>query len=337
MGADLHRGLRVKGDTYVLETHIHYPTDIGLLYDSVRKCLDTMGHILKHLPLEGWRKRKAWARRFRNQARHVSRIAGGGGKNKDFRLVHAVGEYLRQAKALWQKIQASLPRLAACGNPRLMALEEVLKKYQSYLLTFVDQIDRRLLQKEAIPHEEKIFSIFEPHTEWINKGKKHPKVELGHPVLIATDQFHFILTHQVVEKQADVALAQPLVKKIKETYNRHIRSLSLDRGFYSKLNKEALKKEVEHLCLPKKGKCNAKEAQEEAQKSFVKLRHQHSAVEANINQLEHHGLNKCPDKGLHGFKRYTALGVLAYNLHRLGNMLVQQNKKQRPRLRRKAA
>ena len=66
-------------------------------------------------------------------------------------------EYLRQAKALWKKIQVSMPQLKACGNPALIALEEALKKYQNYLLTFVDQIDRRLLQKEAIPHEEKIF------------------------------------------------------------------------------------------------------------------------------------------------------------------------------------
>jgi len=92
-------------------------------------------------------------------------------------------------------------------------------------------------------------------------------------------------------------------------------------------NYENLQRYAHQVILPKKGKKNAEELERESQKSFTKKRHKHSAVEANINQLEHHGLDKCPDRGLKGFKRYAALGVLAYNLHRLGKILLEKDKK----------
>jgi len=80
--------------------------------------------------------------------------------------------------------------------------------------------------------------------------------------------------------------------------------------------------------MPKKGKLNKLEQQREQDKTFRALRHQHATVESAINCLEHHGLNRCPDKGLYSFRRYNALGVLAYNLHKLGNILLAQDKKQ---------
>lgn len=77
-----------------------------------------------------------------------------------------------------------------------------------------------------------------------------------------------------------------------------------------------------------KGKKNKAEQEEESSKTFKKLRHKHSAVESDINRLEHHGLDRCPDKGLDAFKRYCALGVLAANLHTMGNVLQKKARKQ---------
>ena len=103
--------------------------------------------------------------------------------------------------------------------------------------------------------------------------------------------------------------------------------MSFDKGFSSKPNKEFALEHVEHLCMPKKGKHNNVETEEEYQKQFVKLREKYSAVESNINCLEHHGLNRCPDKGINGYLRYAGIGVLAYNLHKLGNCLIKQELK----------
>lgn len=290
--------------------------------------------------VQGWRKRTYWARQLRNKERSLTQVLGKGGKNRAERVQSATEAYLAVAQGLWDKIQASLPRLLSAElDLAHLAWITLLKHYHQLLAKHIDLVERRLLQGEKIPHQDKLFSIFEPHTEWINKGKKHKKVELGHNVLIATDQYHFILRHEVMLKQHDTEMAVPLARNICEDYQADkLGSISFDRGFYSGPNYTNLQPYAHQVILPKKGKKNQDEATREADPTFVKLRHKHSAVEANINQLEHHGLNRCPDKGLDGFKRYTALGVLAYNLHRLGKILIQQQQaKEKRKARKKAA
>jgi transposase, IS5 family len=88
--------------------------------------------------------------------------------------------------------------------------------------------------------------------------------------------------------------------------------------------------------LPKKGKCNKKELEEESQAEFKKLRNKHSAVESNINELTYRGLNKCPDKGEAHFDRYLILGVIAYNLHKTGNQILINRKEQESKQQEKA-
>ena len=75
--------------------------------------------------------------------------------------------------------------------------------------------------------------------------------------------------------------------------------------------------------IPKKGKLSEKDKERQSTKEWKKLAHKHSAIESNINCLEHHGLNRCPDKGHQAYCRYTGLGVLAYNLHKIGNHILE--------------
>lgn len=318
----------------MLETNVHYPTDVNLLYDSGRKCLDMMRKAVKELggSLEGWRKLEDWHRRLRRTERKLTHILGRGGKNREARLREVCEAYLDLAKRLSDKLDLSMDALQNAGSGKMLLIVEALIAYQQLLLKHIDLVRRRLLEGETIPHDEKLFSIFEQHTEWISKGKRHKHFELGHNVLIATDQFHFIIDHTVVEKQHDTALAVPLAKRICENYDqKKLKSISFDRGFYSQPNYENLQKCAYTVILPKPGKKSQAVTEREAAKPFVRLRHKHSGVEANINQLEHHGLNTCPDKGIQAFKRYTAFGVLAYNIHRLGNALIKQEKEAQAR------
>ena len=101
-------------------------------------------------------------------------------------------------------------------------------------------------------------------------------------------------------------------------------SISFDRGFFSVLAKKALEQDFEHVVMPRKGKETPEQEAEESAKTFMALRKKHSAVESNINELEHSGANRVPDKGLDRFKKYVALGVLAYNLKRLGKLVMEQ-------------
>jgi len=147
-------------------------------------------------------------------------------------------------------------------------------------------------------------------------------MELGKNVQITTDQFHLIIDHKVMENQVDKSTVISLSDRILQKYK--VCSWSFDKGFYTKENKDLLSLFINDLIMPKKGKLNKSEREEEHRPIFQKLRNKHSAVESNINELEHRGLDRCPDKGFKNFKRYIALGVCAYNLHKIGNELLKQ-------------
>jgi hypothetical protein len=321
--------LRLKTDSYVLETNIHFPTDLNLLWDALRKGLDTVGKLQSQSDLEGWRKLKLIRRNIKSIFRKTSQAVFRGKQEKQKK--QAVQQYLHQATKLEQRFSSIIahPPLGADVN-KILALIAQLHTYNAYVKKLIGLVKRRLLLGETIEASEKIYSIFEPHTEWIQKGKLFPSVELGHLLLITTDQHQFIVDYRVMENERDVWQVQPLVDRLYTKFSEQkIYSHSFDKGFYSKDNYHALSQaSVENIVLPKKGKLNLQEKERESSKIFKALRHAHSAVESNINMLEHHGLNRCADKGLHGYKRYVGLSVLAYNLHILGNHLIATERKQ---------
>lgn len=320
--------LELKSDTFCVESNIHFPTDLNLLWDSARKCLDVLGHIGQHYELSGWRKRRVWYKNIRKRYRHSSNIHRKKGANYKVRLRASVEEYLAVCRALSVRVEGSLADLAmAAASDGLLAVWlELLIYYQAYLDKFIDLTERRILKGERIPHSEKVFSIFEPHVEWIQKGKEHKKVELGHNVLVTTDQYHFIVDHEVAIGLTDKELPISLAKRLKQRFAQGyiLSSITFDRGFYSLLAKKALSSIFELVVMPKPGRKSAKQESEEAREGFVKKRRKHSAVESNINELEHSGADKVPDKGEAGFKRYVAWSVLSYNLKRLGQLVLQQ-------------
>jgi IS5 family transposase len=205
-----------------------------------------------------------------------------------------------------------------------MDLHLELQRYMDLLDKHIDLVERRLLKGETIPHDEKIFSIFEEYTEWITKGKRHPNVELGKNTAITTDQYHLIVDYHVMDHETDAGIIIPLFERIIKKYK--VDSWSFDRGFWNKDNKEKLMKEIAHVIMPRKGKKNKSENEEESQKIFKKFKNKHSAIESNINELEHHGLDRCPDRGYDHFKRYIGLAVCAYNLKRIGKELLNQKR-----------
>jgi len=311
----------------VVETNVHFPTDLNLLWDAARKCIDIAEWFSEHHQIKGWRKSKSWKIEIKKAFRISSRSGRGGGKNKQERVQSSAINYL---KVCGQLLQKTIPLLEQVN--KLPGIMEYVKSmelcyYQEMLEKHIDLVNRRLLQDEKIPSSEKLYSVFESHTEWLSKGKSGKSVELGHNFLIATDQYHFIVHHQVIEGIRDVNLTTKLVDALTEKYPNQINSLSLDKGFYSKANKESIESKIPMLVMPKKGKRNKIETEQEHDKEFIKLRNKHSAVESNINQLEQNGLGRCCDKTLKGFKRYASLSVLAYNMHRLGNYITKVEKK----------
>jgi transposase, IS5 family len=315
--------LEIKVDTYVLETDVHFPTDLNLLWDAGRKCVDLIEKYRDQLgyDLPGWRKAKDWRRRLKGLERLTSKIVYGGGAQKEKRVKAAVREYLQCGSELSAKVRQSL--LGLCDQAVDVNDWNGLEYFARMLDKHLDLVERRLLAEETIPAEEKVFSLFEPHTEWIQKGKQRPNVELGHRLLIATDQHQLIQDYDVPVGGVDVDQSVPVADRLLGRYGEGaIASMSFDKGFTRAGDRELLNLYVPEVVMPKRGKKNTVEMERESEKKFVALRKQHSAVESEINSLEHHGLNRCPDVGLPGYLRYVGYGVMSYNLHIIGRELL---------------
>lgn len=322
--------LQIKVDTYVLETDVHFPTDLNLLWDAGRKCVDLIAKYRDEFgyALPGWRKAKDWRRRLKALERMTAKAVHGGGSGKEQRVRQAVREYLGTGRELAAKVSESLVGL--CDYPVELTHWEALAYFHTMLDKHLDLVERRLLQNEKIPAEEKVFSLFEPHTEWIQKGKQRPNVELGHRLLIATDQHELIQDYDVPVGGADVDQSVPVADRLLHRYGAgSLASLSFDKGFTRAEDRELLSLYVPTVVMPKRGRKTDTDTVRENEKKFVALRRQHSAVESDINSLEHHGLNRCLDVGPAGYHRYVGYGVLAYNLHVIGRELLARERARR--------
>lgn len=319
--------LHVRADSFVVETDVHFPTDINLLWDAIRKLVEITARLCKEFGVAGWRQSAYQLRQFKKLYRHIQRLKHSTSKEADKRsakqadIRQAHRDYLEQAAALLTRVRETHWQLRV-GQVPAGCLKEI-DLYLGDAERQIDQIRRRVLSGETIPHAEKMFSLFERETEWISKGKAGVAVELGLRVAVVEDQHRFILTHAVMQKTTDDQVAVALIEDAKARFPAII-SASFDKGFHSPANQIALAAVIPQVVLPKKGHLSQVQREHENAPEFIRLRRQHSAVESAINALEAHGLDRCPDHGITGFKRYVALAVVARNIQRLGAILRQQ-------------
>lgn len=321
--------LRGRCDSFVVETDVHFPTDISLLLDAMRKVIKLISQRCNAQDISDWRQSsynikqlKRLCRTVQNKKRSTSKSEIQKEKTNQ-QIIQAHQNYIDQAQLFLTKAQETLPKLTF-DNQTLTAKKIEIEGFMNHAIHQIDQIKRRAIHGETIPHEEKVFSVFEPHTEWISKGKAGVPVELGLRVCILEDQHRFILHHHVMEKQTDDKVAVSMVAEAKKRFPL-LNACSFDKGFHSPDNQIELKQYLTQVTLPKKGKLSAERSVEEKSVEFVAARRAHSAVESAINALEVHGLDICPDRGIDGFKRYVALAVVARNIHRIGDILWQRD------------
>jgi hypothetical protein len=292
--------------------------------------------LAKEQNLKGWRKALDWKKRIKIAFRKLQKTKRSGGRNKESRLRYAVENYLDIAGTLQKKVADLHTGLAPDTMAQnLKALE--LEYYLEMLVRHIDLVDRRLLKGEKIPHGEKLFSLFEPHTKWISKGKAGVVAEFGEKHLIVTDRDGLIVLHQVIADTPDASFTIDIAKRLKKQFGNRIASLSFDKGFSSKEIIKDLEPIVPNTMIKQKGKPNKERKEVEGTENFKALNNAHNAVESNINQLTYHGLDKCRDKGKTNFDKYVSLAVLSYNLHRLGNLIKKEREKENAKKRPKAA
>jgi len=310
--------LKGSCDSFVVETDVHYPTDINLLFDAIRRTIILIMRLCGQLNIGGWRQGKKGLRtikQFFRKAQQMKRSTSKNEKKKAERnqlIIDAHLAYLEFVRFFLDRVKESIAVIDTSDIMVQLKIQEI-EKYTAHAERQIDQGNRRVVEGETIPHHEKVFSIFQEHTEWIVKGKAGVSQELGLKVCIVKDQYGFILHHRVMQNETDDKTAVPIIE---ETIRRFsdFRSCSFDKGFHSRKNQEKLAAILDKVILPRKGRLSAINKEIEQSEEFIQAKHKHSAVESSINALENHGLDRCLDHGIHGFKRYVALAIVARNI-----------------------
>lgn len=323
---------RVRADSFVVQTNIHHPTDTNLLFDGIGKIIDLTVKIAEAHSIPGWRKHKYLLRIAMQTRRNIERTARSKQKNKEEKLKELYKDLIDHARSI---VDRSLDTIHTFEKLKRIAHEPISKYFQgvvSELYYFiagteyvVELAERRVLKEESIPNTEKVFSLFVPDTELINRGKRPYPIEFGHRVLIVQDSAGFIIhAHAMGIGFTDEKVIVEVMSKLQKRYNGKILAASFDKGFWTPNNLKDLSDFIETPCLPKKGKRSQADSQREGSKQFAKMRKWHPGVESAIHALGvGNGLVVCRDKD---YDRYVALGVLGRNLHNLGTILMEKER-----------
>jgi len=317
----------VRGDGFVVETNIHYPTDSSLIRDGLRKVLGLAPMLAGLFGLSGWRQHKHLYRKVRKLARTIDRIAARKGNGYQEKLKRPYRELLGLAETVLARaetLRETVRKYGRNGGPEALALDKDLETFLQLTRQVCDLARRRVLQGEKIPNQEKVFSIFELHTQLYKRGKAGEPLQFGRLVLVFEDGAGFISHYHILprnEGERDVAVKQ--TRKVQKRHRGRIRRGSFDRGFHSPEIQEQLKKIFEHPCVPMPGSKQAAEQEKAASVEFREARQSHPGVESAIGALQSgNGLKRCRDRSEKGFARYIGLGVLGRNLHVLGKLLI---------------
>jgi transposase, IS5 family len=324
----------VRGDTFVVETNIHYPTESRLIGDGLGKVLPLAAELAEVHGLAGWRQHEHLLEKVEAIVRQIHRVSRAKSKGAD-RLKPGYCSLLTLAEELLQRARQLLVTLscpvdgpgidwlgAGPGGPR-----ETLLHYVQLTEKVCDTARRRVLLGETVANEEKIFSIFEPHTELIKRGKQPNPIQYGHKVLVIEDAVGFICHYAVVANGIlDQDVLVPAMTELQERVGGQIERASFDRAFHTPENQERLAQIVAHPCIPKKGRISGQQQQEDATVEFRQARQSHPGVESAIGALQAgNGQERCRDKSKLGYERYVGLGILGRNLQVLGKLLLAQD------------
>ncbi len=320
---------RVRVDSFVVETNIHYPTESSLIVDGVRKTIELCVTLADAMHASGWRQHQYLLKNIKQIARHIGRISSRKGPNYQKRLEKQYRQLLKQTRRILKRAEDLCEQALSqpAGDLDLAIQTASIKHFIELTKQVCDTAQRRVLEGETVPNEDKLFSIFEPHTQLYKRGKAGQPIQFGRLLLVYEDAVGFLLHQHVMNRDAqDVDVAVEQTRTLQERLQGRIEAISFDCGFHSEENQTQLAEIVPHVCLPKKGRKQSAQQNESASEQFRQARRRHAGVESAIGALQAgNGLERCRDKTELGFERYVALGMFGRNLHTLGKLLIAQD------------
>ena len=334
LGVEDGRKLRV--DTTVVETNIHHPTDSTLLWDSVRvltRVVQQLGRLLPEL-VRGFPNR---CRRARRRMLEISRMDRGQRQRQQRRkygdLLDLTQEVVNRARPVAEQAQTvALPDPLEMA--RVRALSQEILHYCQLAEQVLGQTRRRVLEGESVPAEEKILSIFEPHTDLIKRGKVDKPVEFGHKIFLAESAIGLITDYRVLDgNPPDEQQVQPSLEHHQHLFGKAPELYAGDRGFYSAdTSQKCEAAQIQTICLPYRGPQKTEERRAlEKNPAFKKGQRFRAGIEGRISVLfRARGMKRCPLEGRARFEVFVGAAVLANNLLAIVRRL-QQKRGQRRR------
>jgi transposase, IS5 family len=328
-------GRRLRVDTTVVETDIHYPTDSSLLGDAVRVLTRTMKQIAQVTGAAGDKLRdRTRSVRYRViEIGRASRSRSEQGKEKlkqiYQKLLAATGRVVAQA----QRFAAEVATGVKHGSS--LVEQVVLEASRQYLETMIPRVKQVLRQtRERIIKGNthlagKIVSVFEPHTEIIRKGKAAKPTEFGKMIKIQEAEAQIITHYQVYdERPNDVDLLIPAIEVHRQRLGRVPRLATADAAFFSTKNETAAHAlGVKRLSIPNRSTKSAERKKLQKKRWFRNGQKWRTGSEGRISLVKRrHGLDRCRYKGQHGMKRWVGLGVIGDNLINIGRALAASAK-----------
>jgi IS5 family transposase len=335
----LEDGKQLRVDTTVVETNIHYPTDATLLWDTVRTVTRLVWDLHEKLPrgVRGFTDRTRSARRRMQAIQRMTARQREQQQTPQYReLIRISEQVVRNAR----QVIAAAKRVRKVDVITRAAMDAICQEIADYCalgVRVIDQTRRRVLHGEIVPAEEKLYSIFEPHTDLIKRGKTLKPVEFGHKVFLAESAHGLITDYRVLEgNPIDSNHVQPSLDRHQEIFQQAPEDYAADRGFYNAENVQKCKDAgVRQVSIPQWGGQKTAEQEElERSRSFKKSQRFRAGIEGRISVLfRGRGMKRCLAKGRERFEILVGAAVLANNLMRIADLL----EKRKPNRQRTAA
>lgn len=301
-------GRKVRIDCTVTETNIHEPDDAAQLWDCVRVLTRLMGRAQELAP----------AVRFADHTRRAKRRRLGilNAKGAEARVPLYRDLLKVTIKTINAARQAADVLISDAGPNELTAaaLDFQIRHFVGLAVRVVDQTERRVLRGEQVPAQEKVVSIFEPHTDIIIKKKR--ETEFGHKLCLTTGASSLVLDCVIEDgNPADSTLAVEMVERQRDIYGKVPRQVAFDGGFAARANLDAIKAMDVKDVMFSKGRGLAITEMVKSPWVYKRLWKFRAGVEGCISFLKRcFGLDRCTWSGLDGFKAYVWGSILSANL-----------------------
>ena len=307
----LIHGEKQRMDTTAYETNIHYPTDSSLLWDSFRTLSSLLRTILRDLPQLDLHHR-FHDKKIKKLATYIARNASSKRKTTQRKVKRQYAQLIKRVRWIHGIAQGIYDKVS-----KTEYAVTTLRHYLPLVYKIIEQADRRILKGAKVPPDEKLYSLFESHTELIKRGKAGKPIEFGHKILIAQTAEKYIHHYQVMEKQiADKDLLVPAIEAHKDSFGHYPQVLSTDKGFYESMQQIAeLEGKIPVVSIAKKGRRTQAELERETSEAFIDGQRFRAGSEGSISVLKRaFKLGRCLFKGFKNYAASVGFAVLCHNL-----------------------